>query len=96
MGVHKLRRSPRQAHEALRSLLELREDQSFADGHWPTIENAATVAFEAEVAMQALAGKGSLPRRVRAELHDTVMAHQERLQALSLPLGQLGVTEVDY
>jgi hypothetical protein len=93
VGVHKLRRSPRQAHAALRSLVELRTGSALAEGDWATIEDAAAVAFEAEVAMQALAGKGSLPRRVRAELHEVVTAQNEESRMLRLPLADLGMVE---
>jgi hypothetical protein len=94
MGVHKFRRSPNQAHQALGALLDMREDTDFAQGDPQAIEDAATAAFEAEVAMQALAGKGSLPRRVRAELHQLTEARRDRHMAHFPSLVGAGLVEV--
>jgi hypothetical protein len=92
MGVHKFRRSPKRAHQALESLLDMREDASFAQGDPQAIEQAAHAAFEAEVAMQALAGRGSLPRSIRAELHQASTARREQMQpAMSVVLDASGV-----
>lgn len=86
MARYNTRRPQANMHRALRPLLELRHSQEYFDGGLPVAEQASITAFDAEVALHALGGAQSVPRRVRFQLHQAV---EEQLE-MNLEQSEMG------
>lgn len=61
-------------HQAVMPLLELRHSAAYYEGGEAMAEQASIVAFDSEVALHALGGARSVPRRIRYQLYAAAQA----------------------
>lgn len=80
MARYRTRRPQETMHQAVLPLLELRYSPEYHEGGQAMAEQASIVAFDSEVALHALGGARSVPRRVRHQLY--VAAQAELTAAL--------------
>jgi len=90
MARYPTRKPSKQMHQALRPLVELRQSSEYFAGGNAMADEAHHVAFAAEVALHAMAGKHKVPREYRRQLYEAVQAQAGELMNVEVETDYAG------